>query len=875
MRIELGLMGAVLAVSLLAAGCQGESKAPDDDGSTGATAGTAGVGGVGGSAGAAGTGAGSGGVSGSASGGTAGVTTGEGGEGGAADTAQCGDGVVEGDEICDLFDFAGETCESLGFGPGPLGCGADCTFDPTGCSPGENCGNGEIDGPEQCDDGEDNSDTEPDACRENCALPRCGDGVPDFDEGCDDGPDNSDYRKDACRSDCRQAYCGDALIDTGEACDRDKLGLASCEREGFSAGELSCSAECTIDTAACVICGDGTADGAGEADPGYEACDTTDFRGRNCTDYGFVGGRLACTFSCELDTSGCGDEPPECGNDAVETTEVCDGTDLDGHTCTDHGFSGGRLACRSDCGGFDVSRCNTCGNGTIEVGEVCDDGNSEDDFTCAGDCRADCGIGYGTCDGNTSTYCGFNRMGEAVVQTEVCDPLQGLACDDGICQGACAVSALGSSYLGCDYYPTVTNNNLLVTANGDYAIVVANSGSVTANITVTKGAATIGTYTAAAGDLAVIVLPWVLELKAAVTALVVDGAYRVRTDQPVTVYQYNPINYWRGTTYTATNDASLLLPTNTWTGDYVVVSRNHFSSAPGFYAVVAKEDNTEVTLIPSATGGRVVAAAGVSATGTGVVTLNESDVLHVGTASGGGSPDVSDLTGTRIQANKPVEVIGGHGCTFIPWDVSYCDHLEEAMLPIETLGTRYLVSTPWITEGMEKARMVRVTAVEANTTISYNPAQTGAPTNLANAGDYFEIPLTLANFEITADRRVIVAEYFIGETAGGGTGDPAMVLAVPVQQYRTHYLFHAPTNYENNYVQIHAATGTTVTLDSMTLAPGTPIGTTGYEVIRVLLDDAGTGNHQIDASAPFGITVYGYGQYTSYWYPGGLELTQF
>ena len=23
---------------------------------------------------------------------------------------------------------------------------------------------------------------------------------------------------------------------------------------------------------------------------------------------------------------------------------------------------------------------------------------------------------------------------------------------------------------------------------------------------------------------------------------------------------------------------------------------------------------------------------------------------------------------------------------------------------------------------------------------------------------------------------------------------------------------------------------------------------------------------------PFGITVYGYGQYTSYWYPGGLDL---
>ena len=33
------------------------------------------------------------------------------------------------------------------------------------------------------------------------------------------------------------------------------------------------------------------------------------------------------------------------------------------------------------------------------------------------------------------------------------------------------------------------------------------------------------------------------------------------------------------------------------------------------------------------------------------------------------------------------------------------------------------------------------------------------------------------------------------------------------------------------------------------------------------------GSHSITGSAAFGITVYGYGQYTSYWYPGGLDLS--
>ncbi len=47
------------------------------------------------------------------------------------------------------------------------------------------CGNGEIDGSEECDAGSENSDGTPDACRLNCRLPRCGDGVLDTGEACE------------------------------------------------------------------------------------------------------------------------------------------------------------------------------------------------------------------------------------------------------------------------------------------------------------------------------------------------------------------------------------------------------------------------------------------------------------------------------------------------------------------------------------------------------------------------------------------------------------------------------------------------------------------------------------------------------------------
>lgn len=82
------------------------------------------------------------------------------------------------------------------------------------------CGDGNLDlDDEECDDGEANSDTAPDACRTDCTLPRCGDRVTDSGEQCDDGPDNWDTRPDACRTNCTLPTCGDNVTDSGEECD--------------------------------------------------------------------------------------------------------------------------------------------------------------------------------------------------------------------------------------------------------------------------------------------------------------------------------------------------------------------------------------------------------------------------------------------------------------------------------------------------------------------------------------------------------------------------------------------------------------------------------------------------------------------------------
>ncbi len=71
-----------------------------------------------------------------------------------------------------------------------------------------------------------------------------------------------------------------------------------------------------------------------------------------------------------------------CGNNLREGTEVCDGTDLNGESCSSQGYCGGTLACNGSCSGFDVSSCTPCSsqlqNGVPVTGLSATTGNQLD-----------------------------------------------------------------------------------------------------------------------------------------------------------------------------------------------------------------------------------------------------------------------------------------------------------------------------------------------------------------------------------------------------------------------------------------------------------------------------------------------------------------
>jgi hypothetical protein len=230
-----------------------------------------------------------------------------------------------------------------------------------------------------------------------------------------------------------------------------------------------------------------------------------------------------------------------------------------------------------------------------------------------------------------------------------------------------------------------------------------------------------------------------------------------------------------------------------------------------------------------------------------------------------------------VTANRPVQVLAGQPCANIDFNQGFCDHMEEIVFPLETLRNDYLVPLPHNDNGTPQ-QFIKVVATQNNTVVTFDPA-VQAQTTL-NAGQVLTFETT-QNFRVTGTNPIIVGMYLEGSTNFSGAtvatrGDPGMTVAIATAQFRKQYQFVAPANYQQNWVNVIAPTGATVTVDGTTVTGFTAIGASGYSVARFALcgnNAAGcSGVHTAQSTSAFGIQVYGYGQDTSYSYPGGLDL---
>jgi hypothetical protein len=586
------------------------------------------------------------------------------------------------------------------------------------------------------------------------------------------------------------------------------------------------------------------------------------------------------------------------------TTFVCPGADGE---CV-NGECTGCAAGSAKCVGKD-QRLVCLPDGSGLVTETCGNG-----FCVDGLCLS-CYPGQRQCDGDWAQVCSSTGIWE---DTQNCGDMQS-ECAAGVCLSPCGQTGKLSNE-GCDYW-AIDMDNEGPAADSPYAVIVSNLNAFEVAITVTSQTSasgqpvTVAQGKIAPGQLEVFELPQQNMGKTGVYW----KALRLESTGPIVAYQFNPLD----NVGVFSNDASLLLPSNTFGQEYVVVSREEIPASGietfrGSIAIVATAEETKVTITPSAP---TMGGAGfpqMEAGETTTVTLQPYQVLNIQSDMLG-----ADLTGTIVTADKPIGVFGGHEAA-VGSEQCCADHLEQQLFPVSTWGKNY-VATKSKARGVEKDYW-RIVAATDGTSVTVSPSLPGVPSPITlKRGDFYEFQ-TDKDFVITSTEAVLVAQTLPSsqEIAGPPTcldssecadgyscsfispecmidtpycestndcpsshscacgdlgfctcepiGDPALILSAPVEQYRSAYVFLTPTNYLDDYINIIAPKGATVKLDDQNVSDAEfkNVGDGSYRVARIKVND---GMHRVEATAPVGVIAYGYDDDVSYGYPAGLSLT--
>jgi len=467
--------------------------------------------------------------------------------------------------------------------------------------------------------------------------------------------------------------------------------------------------------------------------------------------------------------------------------------------------------------------------------------------------------------------------------------------------------------VGCDYWAADLDNafvpggerGFLDAAAEPFAVVVSNPHmSYTAEVSIYDHEGLVQSQLVPPLGLQVFNLPR-RDVDGTIQAL---RAYRVRSSIPIVAYQFNPLDNEE----VFSNDASLLLPSHVLGDHYLVMTREQsFESLRGFLTVISISEefsNVHVTVSAptQASADRQIPA--LEAGESFETNMRQFEVLNIQTRAPG-----ADLTGSEVRSSQNVVVFGGSEAANVP-NTNHCieidpqsregvceygreiscednydcnearlntccaDHLEQQLFPVETWGRHY-IATKSYDRGLESDYW-RILAAEDNTKVETVPPQVPIPD--LNAGEWFEFP-SREHFEILSDKPILLGQFLASEQApdpnrysdfesgDAGTGDPAFILAVPVEQFREDFVFLAPDKYAFDYVSVIAPSSALVLFDENPIQVSwEPVGEgTEWHIARFAIAD---GVHFIQSDQPLSVIVYGYDQYVSYGYPGGLNL---
>lgn len=601
-----------------------------------------------------------------------------------------------------------------------------------------------------------------------------------------------------------------------------------------------------------------------------------------------------------------------------------------------------------------------CGEGGVRARDVCDDTGQWRPDPCAeaeicdgGQCMAQpgpCTDGERIClpDGRPA-----DCRGEEWTPRALCP--RGQACSLGGCvPAACAQAAAEGSHMGCEFYaadlPNIAFVDLIgTTPDAPAAVVVVNPHGDSVNVSIHDAdgeltrlvpareipvpddvqlpadifrAQTVTSHirvgdrmvedriadafvTIPPRGTAVLLLP--RRLGPPAMSSIAPNAFLVRTNRPVSAYQYGPYCC----NHSFSNDASALVPIHGLGARYVftgtplaILGVEPSSNTPPTIAIAATEDDTDIVvqLPPDA---RVAAGENGLRVIDGAMrtTLDAQEVLLVtGERQGApGAGDGYDFSGAQIQASKRIAVFTVHLCATYPQELAACDALQDQLLPTQAWARRHAL-VPLVergadapgevlywkigTDGGDRPTRVRFSA-DFNTLQNRPPAYPGVP-DCADAFVEGELVLNPGAFcefgtrrpvTITADRPVQVTGALVGQEAarvglgqfGLHGGDPSLFVMPGERHYRRDYAFTMPETYAEGHITLISPPRNEIRLNGRFLDDLAERQIPGSELVYAHLDlEAGT--YQLEAEQPIGLVVYGYDDFVSFAYPGGFQF---
>jgi hypothetical protein len=262
---------------------------------------------------------------------------------------------------------------------------------------------------------------------------------------------------------------------------------------------------------------------------------------------------------------------------------------------------------------------------------------------------------------------------------------------------------------GTDFYVSFGSNNSNLSSAVNLQVRIVAIEATKVDFSFTGASQQNITANVAAGSVHTLSLS--TDQKAAVystTAGLSSKSLYIHSDKPVSVYVLNQ--------YTATTDATNVLPINSLGTEYYHISYLPLTGRSDGYTIVATEAGTDIF-----------------ENGTKLTTMNTGQVYSV--------YKTTDMTGSHITSSKPIALFNTNVQTLIPDNkTGNSDNLYQQMMPVRTWGKRYFV--PVTRRGTER---VRIVASQDGTTITQMGGTliSGSLTNL-NKGQFVELEINLA-----------------------------------------------------------------------------------------------------------------------------------